>query len=251
MKKIFFLSCVFLLNISLNAQETVGRFYEKNYEGQITAFEQEYINHAKKSYENAMKKKSKLNENLEFMTDTKCNSKYGIISYYHLVNNLCSLKNSSHLHIGLYTGGSFVGALYKNQDLLKSKIGIDWFLDDWGYHDIFNKVCNKYLIPNQYQVISTDCFNVDKSIFTNPIDIYVYDADHSTEAHAKAFTYYNDILANVFIAVVDDWNWEQVRTGTFNGFDQLEYSILYQNEIPAADDKGNGQYVAVIKKPSF
>jgi hypothetical protein len=48
--------------------------------------------------------------------------------------------------------------------------------------------------------------------------------------------------------VVDDWDLEQVRMGTFNAFKQLGYQILYQNEIFPAEDVGNGQYVAVIKK---
>jgi hypothetical protein len=51
MKKVCLLSCLFFLNIFLNAQENVGHFYDKKYEGQVNALEQKYINHAKRSYE--------------------------------------------------------------------------------------------------------------------------------------------------------------------------------------------------------
>jgi hypothetical protein len=104
------------------------------------------------------------------------------------------------------------------------------------------------LSNHNYQIIEGDCFSIDKSIFQQPINVYVYDADHSKIAHEKAFTYYNDVLAETFIAIVDDWEWEDVREGTFNAFNKLGYVVLYQNAIPGDKKNGNGQYIAVIRK---
>ncbi|OGN63970.1 MAG: hypothetical protein A3E80_06115 [Chlamydiae bacterium RIFCSPHIGHO2_12_FULL_49_9] len=231
--------------------EEPPRFYGNTYNGPLSPNEEKMVNHAIISYSKAVNKESKLNENSRFASDTRCNSKFGIIPYYHLANNLCSLPNSTHLHIGLYTGGSFVSALYNNQHLLKEKIGIDWFEDE-GYKRVFYAVCDKYLRSNDdenvYFIIERDCFSVDVSNFTNPIDIYIYDAGHSFSAHEQAFTYYNQAFADVFIAVVDDWEWAEVRQATFNAFDKLRYTILYQNEIRCHKKTGNGQYIAVIKK---
>ena len=206
------------------------------------------ISYADTSFKKAMNRSSKLNELMGFEEDTKINSVHGVIPYYHLLNNLNSIPFASHLHIGLYTGGSFVGAIYGNQDTLSSAVGIDWFQEDWGYKKICYDSCNKFLSNYDYKIIESDCFAIDKSIFQQPINVYVYDADHSKLAHEKAFTYYNDVLDDLFIAVVDDWEWEDVRQGTFNAFDKLGYVVLYQNKIPGHEKMGNGQYIAVIRK---
>lgn len=261
MKKIFFLlSCSIYITCLYGAE--LSHLYKKNCTYPESSYEKMLVDHAVESFSKAIQKKSKLN-NTTFASDTSCNSLHGVIPYYHLINNLCSLKNASHLHIGLYKGGSFVSALYGNEEILSDKFGIDIFDEDYDmdisnknllkdvscwYGNIFYDVCGQYLKKYSYQVITSDCFKIDKSMFKKPIDIYLYDADHSTIAHEKAFTYYNDTLADVFIAIVDDWNWEQVRLGTFKAFDKLKYKILYENEIPQGETRGNGQYLAVIKK---
>ncbi len=233
---------------SITAKEEIPHFYQKNVSTPITELEKDLVNHANISYMQALEYSSKLNDNEEFASDRSCNSQHGIIPYYHLLNNLCEKAGASHLHIGLYTGGSFVAALYGNQELLRSKIGVDWFQADWGFREICFDVFEKYLFPGNYQILEADCFKIKNEFFQNNIDIYLYDADHSTESHKKAFTYYNEAFANVFIAVVDDWKWDYVREGTFQAFDELGYTILYQDQIPNSPYYGNGQYLAVIRK---
>ena len=214
----------------------------------VSEKEKNLMDHADDSYKKAIKYSSKLNDLTGFEQDKRINSIHGIIPYYHLLNNLNSIPFACHLHIGLYTGGSFVGAVYGNQGVLSSAIGIDWFQDNWGYKEICYDSCNNFLQNYDYQIIEGDCFAIDKSIFQQPINVYVYDADHSKIAHEEAFTYYNDVLAETFIAIVDDWEWEDVREGTFNAFNKLGYVVLYQNKIPGNEKTGNGQYVAVIRK---
>ena len=80
-----------------------------------------------------------------------------------------------------------------------------------------------------------------------PIDIYFYDADHSLKAHEMAFTYYNDLFADVFIAVIDDWECPWIRKPSMKAFDKLKYEILYENVI-RCDQSDNKNYVAVIRK---
>ena len=213
--------------------------------------EKELVDHVTNSFNMAIERKSKLNGNYEITQDRFCSSRYGVIPYYHFLNNVCSLPNGQHLHIGLYTGGSFVSSLYKNQDTLEVAFGIDLFDQNW-YKEICSQVCNKYLPcdgrPKRYQIIESDCFIIDKAIFKKPINIYLYDADHSVRAHENAFTYFNEVFANIFIAIIDDWNSDQTRRGTFNAFKKLGYKISYEAEIPAGDLTGNGQYIVVIHK---
>ncbi len=68
-----------------------------------------------------------------------------------------------------------------------------------------------------------------------------------------AFTYFDPILDDLFIAVVDDWNWDDVKTGTRLAFEKLDYHVLYEVELPASANGDtlnwwNGLYVAVISR---
>ena len=92
-----------------------------------------------------------------------------------------------------------------------------------------------------------------KKIFKNNINVYFYDGDHSFEAQKSAFTYFNDIFADTFIAIVDDYNREHVRQGTMAGFQELNYQVLFDVFLPASFDGDkkqwwDGLYVAVIAK---
>jgi hypothetical protein len=68
-------------------------------------------------------------------------------------------------------------------------------------------------------------------------------------------------LDDVFVFLVDDWNWKDVRDGTFASFKQLNLSVLYNHEIrtthddthppfgsPRQKEWHNGIYVAILKK---
>lgn len=46
------------------------------------------------------------------------------------------------------------------------------------------------------------------------------------ESQEKAFTYFNSLLSQTFIAIVDDWNWDAVKIGTRNAFQTLGYEVL-------------------------
>ena len=48
-----------------------------------------------------------------------------------------------------------------------------------------------------------------------PFNLYMYDGAHEHEDQAKAFYHYDSQLTDVFIAVIDDWNYFPVQTGTY------------------------------------
>ena len=93
------------------------------------------------------------------------------------------------------------------------------------------------------------------STFKKPVNVYFYDGGHTATTQEKAFTYFNPILDDLFIAVVDDWNWDCVVEGTFMAFDKLRYEVLFDIALPAngngdLENWWNGLYVAVIRKPA-
>jgi hypothetical protein len=217
--------------------------YKKNYDAPSSFYEKQLISHVKTSLNNALKLKSKLTALLTYDKNLKKE-----IPFHHLLNNLCEFGKASHLHIGLLEGESFIAALYNNQSFLKDQIGVDWFQE--CPENIFYSNCNKYLNPT-YQIINSNCFNIDKSLVHLPIDIYFYDADHSITGHEKAFTYYNDVFSDVFVSVVDDWKCPWIRKATFVAFEKLDYTILFEGIIPSTAKDGNGQYVGVIRKSNI
>ena len=88
----------------------------------------------------------------------------------------------------------------------------------------------------------------------------MYDANHTSESHSKALSHYYDCLDDIFIFIVDDWNWQDVRDGTRTAIQNLDLKILYEKEVRltydnthtprhiAADSWWNGIYIAILKK---
>ncbi len=172
----------------------------------------------------------------------------------HFLNNVCSLEGAQYLEIGVYKGSTFIAGLYKNNNLI-DPIAIDnW--SEFGGKDVFKQYTNKFLSGNAFRVIDQNAFSINvHQLFYRPVNIYFYDGNHSYEAQYKAFTHYDKVFADTFIAIVDDWNWDQVRNGTRDAFKELGYTILFEEVLPAPyngdkDNWWNGLYVAVIKKPA-
>lgn len=249
---------VLCLSSQFLISEELSLFYQKSNDKPRSAYEEMLVKHTKTSFEKSLALESKLtghtfsevSESLRWRSVTIPHYHYlndlNKINFYHLLNNLCSLEGASHLHIGLLGGDSYISALYGNQSLLKQQIGVDWFQE--CPKEIFLANCDQYLDSDLYQIIESGCFDTDKSLIKDPIDIYFYDADHSLIGHENAITYYDDVFADVFIAVIDDWDCPWIRGATFKAFTKLKYCVLYQNAIPSVG-VDNGQYIAVIRKP--
>lgn len=177
----------------------------------------------------------------------------------HLLNNLCKLPNTNYLEVGTWQGSTFVSALYNNHNYIASAVGIDnwseFHNENPAAHFQFNTT--QFLTKNKFTFYNHDSFSIDKKSLNlaGPVNIYFYDGNHSIQAQKAAFTYFNDIFADTFIAIVDDFNWPDVQKGTRDAFKELNYEVLYEVFLPAVyKDYGdlqnwwNGLYVGVIKK---
>ena len=168
----------------------------------------------------------------------------------HLLNNLCSGPSIHYLEIGSWKGSTLIAALYGNN---AHAVAIDNWSEFGGpRYEFFSNV--RRFIPNApLQIYEIDCFAINKQVFPSKINVYFYDGGHSQEDQEAAFTYFNDIFDDVFIAVVDDWNWPQVQQGTFSAFKKLNYNILFAKELKSRGNGDtsswwNGIYIAVIRK---
>ena len=236
MKKLSFV-CLFLFVSFAFAKGRPTFLYEKNLSEPSCSMEESWISHARKSFNNALQRRSKLNVSVEMQK--ACQD----IPMSHLLNNLCSFNDVSHLHIGLLHGNSFIAAQYMNESFIKECLGIEITC-----RKLLLERCNALLESKNYLIYEEDCFAFDKKRINYPVNVYFYDAGHSYSDQYNAFKYYDDVFADVFIAVIDDWSYSRVRKGTFDSFELLNYEILFQDFIPSNEKDGNGQYVAVIRK---
>ena len=136
-------------------------------------------------------------------------------------------------------------------------------IDNWsefgGPKSEFLNNFYKFKGDNNATFIEDDCFKVD--VLTLPkFNIYMYDGNHTNDSHYKALLHYYNCLDDLFIFIVDDWNWIDVRDGTMNSIRKLKLKILYEKEIRLTFDNShtqqplasetwhNGIYVAILKK---
>jgi hypothetical protein len=164
----------------------------------------------------------------------------------HFLNNLISV-NSNYLEIGVWKGSTFVSALYENE--FESALAIDNF-SEIPDREGLKTVMQKYLSKPNVSFIENNFMNVT---LDKKYNVYFYDGGHTEEDHYNAFKYINEYLTDSFVCIIDDWNWEPVKTGTRKVFTELGYKILFDIELPARFNQDieqwwNGLYVAYINK---
>jgi hypothetical protein len=173
----------------------------------------------------------------------------------HFYNNLLNTEDARYLEIGTWKGSSVCSAMCNN----KAKIVC---IDNWsefgGPKSEFLLNFNKFKGDNDATFIENDCYKVDISVLPK-FNIYMYDGNHTHESHYKALLHYYNCLDDIFIFIVDDWNWEVVREATITSINKLNLKILYEKEIRVIWDNSdkpvrpeptwwNGIFVAILQK---
>jgi len=151
-----------------------------------------------------------------------------------LLNNLGGV--ATHIaDIGCHKSGSLCSMLYGNNNI-KSATAIDSWESDATNEDkaypVFLQYTNRFKpSTTELNVIVSDCWEVDLTMVANKIDLYSYDAGHSRSDQRDALIYYKDILADEFVYLCDDWQYQEVKEGTIEGIMQGGYQILFQQEL--------------------
>ncbi len=203
------------------------------------------------AFQNAYNNISKITDDIismEGMSGTKTR---------HFYNNLLTIADARYLEIGTWKGSSVCSAMYGNKAKV---ICIDNWSEFGGPKDEFIENFEKYKGENDATFIESDCYNVDVAALPK-FNIYMYDGNHTTQSHYNALLHYYNCLDDVFIFIVDDWNWKEVRDGTVNSIEKLNLKILYEKEVKTTNDDThpdwgspeqkewhNGIYVAILQK---
>ncbi|NBP66059.1 MAG: hypothetical protein EBU66_15530 [Bacteroidetes bacterium] len=214
--------------------------------------EQFYKEHIDKSFENAENHVSKIDEGIlrmDGMTGKKTR---------HFYNNLLDIPDARYLEIGTWKGSSVCSAMCNNKATV---VCIDNWSEFGGPKYEFLRNFDMYKGENNATFIESDCFTVDTSKLPK-FNIYMYDGNHLEESHYKALLHYYDCLDDIFIYIVDDWNWNTARDGTIHSIEKLNLKVLYERSIRLTWDEShtpqpearntwhNGIYVAVLQKPA-
>lgn len=180
------------------------------------------IDLAELSYKKAYKKMSNIDINLleiEGMSG---------VNHRHFINNICGGKGTRYLEVGLWAGSTFCSAISNNSGTF---VGIDnWseFNDHNNIRDLFYGNLNRFKGRLNPLILEQDCWKVK---LKQKFNIFTYDGEHSKENHFKALKYFYDNLDDVFVFIVDDWNWTNVREGTLKSIDENNLKILYSQEV--------------------
>lgn len=215
------------------------------------SIEQQYIEHIEKCFENADNLKSKITKeiiDLDGMSGVKTR---------HFYNNLLSIEDGRWLQIGVWKGTSSCAAIYGNNAIVSL---VENFAGFGGPKEECMANIEKYKGYNDVTFYEEDCFQIDITKFKNKFNLYCYDADHSEYSTKKGVEYYLPCLDDVFILVMDDWNYREVRNGTYKGMDSKELEVVWSKEIRLTNDDShtphdeakqsyhNGIAVFILKK---
>jgi hypothetical protein len=206
---------------------------------------EKYISLLDNSFTNAENNSSKISQEIIDM--------YGMsgTKTRHFYNNLLNTDDARYLEIGTYKGSSVCSAMYSNNAHV---ICIDDWSENWGHSNIkedFLDNFSKYKGNNDANFIQGNCFEINISELSK-FNIYMYDGNHSEENQYNALAYYYNCLDDVFIYIVDDWNEDQIQSGTKRAIKDLNLTIVHEKEVftKYGDEKGwwSGMYAVLLKK---
>lgn len=214
----------------------------------------EYSKIIKQSYDMAMDGVSKLPQwifEINGMSGKK---------YRHFINNLVeNLSNPRYLEIGSWKGSTLSSAIFGNK--VKST-SIDNWSQFGNVKDEFIKNIDECLNDDIiFKFYENDFRKIDYHSIGN-YNLYFFDGPHEEDDHYDGISYALPSLDEVFILIIDDWNWLNVRKGTLNAIKDLNIETLYSIEIRTCDgntittpeiifensDWHNGYYISVLKK---
>ena len=191
--------------------------------------------------EKSFTKTSKLNDDL-----LNASAMSGKITR-HIYNNILSYVDARVLDIGPLSGITSCSGFYNNNAKITLIENFSSFGDQ--KQELLSNI-EKYKDKNEITLFLEDCFAIDKSKFQYKFNIFMYDGGHKVIDHYNALNYYYDVLDDVFIYIIENYNYEPVRIGTFGAITDLKLKIIHLHENNKEYYEGfwNGIGVFVLRK---
>lgn len=180
--------------------------------------------------------------------------------YRYFINNLIgSMDDPRYLEIGTWAGSTACSALYGNK---VKTVCVDNWKEFGGPRDTFFSNIDMIKSPDiDFTFIEDSYQNID---FSNigKFNVYMYDGEHSYQSQYDALKLTQAALDDTYIFIVDDWNWQNVRNGTFDAIRDLNLKLVtsieirtmqqevgWTPDIAASDsDWHNGYFIGILQK---
>lgn len=177
--------------------------------------------------------------------------------YRALINNLIgSIDDARYLEIGVWKGSTLCSAVYGNS---VRALAIDnWSEFDGPASEFFTNL-GRFRGEASVSFLDTDFRDVDYRTI-GKFNVFLFDGPHTYEAQRDGLLLTRDALDDEFVLIVDDWNWEAVRRGTFDAIASIGYQLDFAAEIRttldgshapvggAQSDWHNGYFLAAIRR---
>jgi hypothetical protein len=152
------------------------------------------------------------------------------------LNNLMSeVPEPRYMEIGLFNGASFCSALFKNK---VRAVGIDNWSEYGGKRQVFTDNLDKFRTEESDVEIIEDDFRKIEYDKIGKFNILFYDGSHSEKDQYDGIFVPQPAMDNTYIMIVDDWNWDRVRKGTYNALHDRKLRIDYSIEVRTTFDGG-------------
>ena len=224
-----------------------------------------YTKNLKLSLSQSLAMKTKLPDYIKFMPGMSGKK------YRYLINNFVSLTaDPRYLEIGCWTGSTVCSALYDNK--VKALCIDNWF--KFETEEMVKKFYNTkdqkkdFEINTQKVITEKIDFKFIESDFRKvnfnklgKFNIYCYDAIHAEKDQYDGITIAQPALDDIFVLIVDDWNFSEVRKGTASAINDLGINIISKIEIRTTQnnmmpkllhshysDWHNGYFITVCEK---
>lgn len=173
----------------------------------------------------------------------------------HLMNNLGSIS-TRYMENGVHKAGLFCSTICNNPNLLSATAIDSWESDetneDKAEPQFDENVAMLKPLDTELQKIKGDSFSVNPSDINGPIDLYLYDSDHSEKAQYDALLHYLPCLSDTFIWCVDDLDFPEVIHGTERALKDAPVDVLFRHDFKGNDHDNNhfwnGFMVALLIK---
>lgn len=172
-----------------------------------------------------------------------------------LMNNLGSIS-TRYMENGVHKSGLACSTLCNNPNLI-SITAIDSWASDESNEDKAEPQFDENTamlkpIDTILQKIKSDSFTVNPADIIGPIDLYLYDSDHSEICQYNALLHYLPCLADEFIWCVDDLDFPEVIAGTERALNDAPVEVLFRKDFKGNDHDNqgawNGFMVALLRK---
>lgn len=198
----------------------------------------EFISHINESIEKAKTHQSLLH------VDALSVKGFSTGTMIRMYNNIVHLPipDPAYLEVGLYAGKSFCACMNNSSSL--NLYGIEDFSqpfhDDTIKEQLEANIAKFKGEAASVTVINSDCFTVDLALIKHKIQVFCFDGNHDYEPQFKALPYFLDAMDDVFLLIIDDFDWVNPKKATYDALASLSDKVKVEKEWILSDRVPDG-----------